>query len=421
MGTHTPTFYYTVARKHIRPNMPTMPVMISAASCVAVSRKETKRARLLAPRLPKNITEKAADCGGYVATHHWGGKYRFTPAQYVAWLDGWQPAWAITFDLCCVEKETKGSPGDNVVERRQLWTREMAELFFSTWPETPWAWSPVIQGFTLDQYKLHACLMAPLIHQMWAYYTMMIEMAEDEEERRQAELRLASFRVAVGSLVGRATPEFIGEVILTIQSIIGKFIALHVLGGSLGYFKALQQIEGVVSYDSSVYNDRFGRDLERQKGLSISQSQYLWQIAQPAYAKKIGRVIGAPQHLRLFPDPEPAQINLAGAYQRVLDTLADGVSAPGQRRALLAGKTSARCVRSASRFDACCFAHPIGHEACDGRLPGRATKRRGNLHGISHITGRARPGGGCVRCRSRAMASTGKARWTASVPVYDRR
>ena len=97
------TFYFTVDADSCGSTastfMPAVPIMLPASSFA-------RRGRLKTPRLPDHITERAADSGGFVATMRWGN-YRYTPAQYVTWLQTWNPTWAATMDYCC-EPEVLG-------------------------------------------------------------------------------------------------------------------------------------------------------------------------------------------------------------------------------------------------------------------------------------------------------------------------
>lgn len=312
-----PLFYYTVSRKDIRSFMPTIPVMISAHSCLS----KGKTIRLLPPNLPSTITQKAADCGGFPVTHFRDGVYPYSHGEYITWLAQYEPQWAATPDLCCVDLETKGNPGASIVKERQEFAKEQAEMLFFTACDVSWAWVPTIQGFTPDEYYTHACMMENLIQQIWCYYQEMAELHMDTDEEEMMLERAANFRVGIGSLVGRK-PDVVREIILTVQSVLGKHVSLHCWGLKKAYLDACQQIRGVVSYDSGAYNNRFGRDLEKQKGLQVTQSRFLWETAQPKYAKGIDKMIGLPQQQPLFvPDQEP--VDLAKAQQLMLDSFAE--------------------------------------------------------------------------------------------------
>ena len=58
-------FYATIDVDSVRPYMSKVPVMLPASSWA--------RKGMPPPKLPAHITERAADCGGFVATKVWGG------------------------------------------------------------------------------------------------------------------------------------------------------------------------------------------------------------------------------------------------------------------------------------------------------------------------------------------------------------
>ena len=91
-------FYYTVSGDDIRDYMPDVPVLLPASSFV--EQRRNGEYYLRKPNLPEHIRQRAADCGGFVASRVWGS-YRYSLAQYVAWLHAWQPQWAAMMDLCC--------------------------------------------------------------------------------------------------------------------------------------------------------------------------------------------------------------------------------------------------------------------------------------------------------------------------------
>ncbi|NHM26934.1 hypothetical protein G7K71_08050 [Desulfofundulus sp. TPOSR] len=135
------TFYATADSDSIRSYIPPVPVMLPASSW---ARKGMKP-----PRLPDHISEKAADCGGFVATKLWGD-YRYTPDQYVEWLSSWNPQWAATMDYCCEDEITTGQSG--LVRYRQQRTTDMAWHFWQHYRDVPWAWVPTVQGWNVDDY-----------------------------------------------------------------------------------------------------------------------------------------------------------------------------------------------------------------------------------------------------------------------------
>src|SRR5450432_2316184 len=163
-----PIFHTTISAKELRPNMPPVPFLLSAASFL---RQDSKgRCSLRKPRYLPESRLRGADCGGFTAAMRWGGHYRFTRDQYLLWLASWDPQWAAVFDMPCLS-ETGGYPGSKVVEERQRWTTAMAWEFWEWHWDAPWTWTPTIQGYTLSEYEQHARELTGLIRQMQAYYT----------------------------------------------------------------------------------------------------------------------------------------------------------------------------------------------------------------------------------------------------------
>ena len=141
-----PIFHTTISAKELRPNMPPVPFLLSAASFL---RQDSKgRCSLGKPRYLPESRVRGADCGGFTAAMHWGGQYRFTPIQYIKWLYEWSPQWAAVFDMPCLS-ESGGYPGPKVVEERQQWTTEMAWRFWELYRDVAFCWVPSIQGYTL--------------------------------------------------------------------------------------------------------------------------------------------------------------------------------------------------------------------------------------------------------------------------------
>lgn len=63
-------FYATIDVDSVRPYMSKVPVMLPASSWA--------RKGMPPPKLPAHITERAADCGEFVATKVWGGVPLYT-------------------------------------------------------------------------------------------------------------------------------------------------------------------------------------------------------------------------------------------------------------------------------------------------------------------------------------------------------
>src|SRR5438270_12972466 len=118
-------FYYTASYDDLRDYMPDVPILVPASSCIQQRRNGSYYLRK--PNVPDHVRRRAADCGGFVASFKWGGKYRYTVEDYVEWLYKWEPSWAATMDYCCEDETTSGKPG--VVRERQQLTTGMAYRF----------------------------------------------------------------------------------------------------------------------------------------------------------------------------------------------------------------------------------------------------------------------------------------------------
>ena len=224
--------------------------------------------RLRAPRIPAHVTRCAADSGGFVATFiH--GDYRYSPAEYVAWLRRWPilPEFAATMDYCC---EREVAPGSEVVRARQARTTAMAYLFWREYKAEPWVWVPTIQGAHGADYVRHARDLRPLIAEMAAYYG-----------------HGSAFRVGVGTLCRRKHSEAVRDILRAVANELPG-VPLHAWG-----VKAMegQLPSAVMSVDSAAWNGRFGRDLTRhreaQRVLGMTQRAYGFRVLLPAYLARI--------------------------------------------------------------------------------------------------------------------------------------
>src|SRR4029077_10844037 len=302
------TFYYSFRPRDIRPaEMGEMAALISAGGCIRTPTKNNPERLIVPHRLPPHITDKAADCGGFKVMKKYQGIYPFSLEDYWTWLDACQPRWAAMWDYCCMATETGASLSPDQVQQNQRNTTDKAWEIWRTYRDTPWAWVPTIQGYTVQQYAQHARQMAPLIHEMWAYYQIWgyYEQFLDSTQEPPTMRRYRAFRVGIGSLVGRDHPIFVRQVVLAIQDILGSFLPLHLWGVKLRYLKSGQQMKGVVSYDSGAFNKRFGKNLEVQKEeqeeLMETQAQHLWRKLQPEYADKVAPTLLLPTYQPLFP------------------------------------------------------------------------------------------------------------------------
>ena len=151
-----PVLHYTVTRNEIRPYMPAVPVVVSAAGYCF---KGEKGYYLRPPPLPEHVVTRGADCGGFVATTRWGGCYRFKPRYYANWLMKWRPQWVAVIDLCCLDLDERGMPcypGKEEVKRRQKFCTAMAHHFWAVFQHLPLTWVVTIQGWHPEEYVRHA-------------------------------------------------------------------------------------------------------------------------------------------------------------------------------------------------------------------------------------------------------------------------
>jgi hypothetical protein len=291
------TLYYTVSANDLRANMPAQAVLLSAASFY---RPRKTMANPL--RMPKalaqartSVTLRGADCGAFTATMHWGGSYRFSDLDSIAWLYQWLPHWAATKDLCCLSP-TRDDPGRAVIQERQDFTTMMAERFWDCYHDVPWAWCPTITGFSITDFEQHARRLTPLIREMMAYYSDPGRWTEEEEEYEQ---QCTAFRVGVGNLCGRS-PKFVLEVVSCIESIIGIDVPLHLWATKLKTLQAGKALPDVVSCDTGAWNGLWGKAHEKRRKSKLTETEYSWHVAYPAYNQKIQQALQKPQQTSLF-------------------------------------------------------------------------------------------------------------------------
>lgn len=253
------TFYATVDSDSIMSYMPDVPYMLPASSWA--------RKKMRSPKLPSHVTHTAADCGGYVATKVWGD-YRYSPREYVDWLETFGPRWAATMDYCC-------EPDLPVVTRdRQKRTTEMAYRFWEDYADAPWVWVPTIQGWEVRDYIHHARELRPLITEMAAHYG-------------------DGFRVGIGTLCRRADNDTIRMVVKAVAWELPG-IPLHLWGvKQRALTTALTQ--RVASVDSAAWKGMLGYHLSEWKRPGMTQRSYSYLVALPRYLQALDdRLSGGP-------------------------------------------------------------------------------------------------------------------------------
>ncbi len=265
------TFYATLDADSIRSYIPAVPVLLPASSWA--------RKGLRPPQLPPQLTDRAADCGGFVATlrHR---QYKYSPAQYVGWLHTWGPQWAATMDRCC-EPETAATAG--IVALRQAWTTRMAWHFWRRYRAVPWVWVPTVQGWHLADYVRHARDLAPLAAEMAAAYGPG-----------------SPFRVGIGTLCRRASAAQIRAIVQAVAAELPG-VGFHLWGVKLSVLQDRAALpEAVVSVDSAAWNGLFGTDREAWRASGLSQRQWAYTVALPAYQRKVARALTQPKQGVLF-------------------------------------------------------------------------------------------------------------------------
>lgn len=266
-------FYATIARDTVRPYMPTnIRILLPASSFY-------DNGKLYRPVLPDApFTDRAADCGGFVATRIWGD-YRYTPDQYVEWLHTWRPTWAATMDYCCEDEITSGRHG--IVRERQQRTSDMAWHFWNSYRDLPYVWVPTIQGWHVDDYRRHAEEMKPLVEQMAAHYG----------ER---------FRVGIGTLCRRASTEQIHAVVNAVsRALPGR--GIHLWGVKQGAIRSRIGLPSdVVSVDSAAWNGLYGRDIEKYRESGMREAEYAYRVNLPRYIARFEEACREPKQIPLF-------------------------------------------------------------------------------------------------------------------------
>lgn len=266
-------FYFTVASGRLNVVMPgDVAYMLPASSW--------SRDNMRKPNLPRHVKRVAADCGGFVATRIWGD-YRYTPDEYVKWLETFNPVWAATMDYCCEDELTSQKHG--IIRERQNKTTEMAYQFWRDYPSTPWQWVVTIQGWNTEDYVYHARQLKPLLNDMR-------KIAGNE------------WRIGIGTLCNRASAKVIQEVVYRVSEVLSD--PLHLWGVKLSVLKSPLLLKNVVSVDSAVWHGGFASDSKQKraemKRYGLSQREHDYLIALPRYRRKVERTADMDKQMRLF-------------------------------------------------------------------------------------------------------------------------
>lgn len=230
------------------------------------------------PRVPLQMTIRAADWGGYRVVRDWQGKPPFSPEQYVSWLSQWQPEWAAAWDYPC--GDTSAAESLQVVRSRQDETTLMAWYFWHHYKHVQWCWTVTIQGYTTEDYQRHAEELMPLIMKMREYY----------HENR-------AFRVGIGSLVGRK-PTNVKNIIDAVARVLPANIGFHAWGLKKKVLESPLGFPRVKSSDTGAYGQRFGGNIEEYKQRSEPQREIVFHEKLPTYTQSIYRTTSLPKQYR---------------------------------------------------------------------------------------------------------------------------
>ncbi len=259
-------FYFTIARSDLRQYMPDVPALFPASSYFVGG-------KLKIPKIPSHVVTRAGDCGGFVFAQK-GGGYGFSIRELADWYAAIGVTWGAMLDYPC-EREVCTSTR----ERQRLTSLRIHQIWYGYRTE-PFIWVPTIQGFTADEYRLHARELAPVITDMQQFYG-------------------EGFRVGIGSLCRRTRVSEIQEIVATVGRELPG-VPLHLWGVKLTLFKNRTALHPqIISADSAAWNGAFGRDLDTQRterrALGLTKGRYFYEIALPRYQAKIEKALNAPK------------------------------------------------------------------------------------------------------------------------------
>lgn len=267
----TVTFYATTDADSIRDYMPAAPVMLPIASWW---RRNVNLDR--PPTLPAHVGPIAVDTGSFSLAQKFsdGYPFGFTPASIVSWCRHVQPEWVALPDWPMEGRDLEDRA------RLQRRTTDTAWLMASTYPDEAWAWSPVIQGWTVDESLRHAIEMADLCYSLREHY---------------ARRGTPGFRVSIGSICRRDAVGDIRDVVEALAAVLPD-LPLHLFGVKLDLMLGALALPGaVISLDSAAWNGRFGHDLEQYRDQPFNQREYAWRVAYPAYVRRLATNLARPK------------------------------------------------------------------------------------------------------------------------------
>lgn len=264
-------FYPTISRNELK-WLQYDHVLLTASSFAAenIRNGTISRKGIAKVNLPIPIKDDFRDCGGFVASFKYGGKYPYTEKQYLDWLYECPPTRAAMMDLCC-EEELISRRG--IVKERQDITTENAYHFWREYKHAPWIWVPTLQGWNVKDYLYHVSCMKKLIYEMNAFYP--------------------DFRVGIGTLCHRATPKMIHSIVCAINKELPG-INFHLWGVKKTMLTSdIMLPDSVISVDSAAFNGMWGRGREEWKmarksdGTRYKQGEYSLRVKLPRYMEDI--------------------------------------------------------------------------------------------------------------------------------------
>lgn len=262
------TFYATIDHRQVKPCMTATHVMLPASAWAAV--------KFRPPTLPEDVIA-VSDSGAYRALQI--GGYSFTIEQYVNWLNTFRPRWAATRDYVCAFADEQ-----TVIERQQF-TSDQAWQMWRVYPDVPWKWTPVIQGWTVEEYRCHARELRPLIQDM----------------RRKGHSEV----VGIGTLKVRDGGAEVSRIVHAVADALPG-IPFHLFGVSLKFIKARDgYFPQTASIDTSLWDGRCGHKARHaanaeQMRLGLSRMEHGYNVALPRYLQKVETALSSPKQLSLL-------------------------------------------------------------------------------------------------------------------------
>lgn len=129
---------------------------------------------------------------------------------------------------------------------------------------------------------------------MRMYATYQDAGSRDEEHEQQESV----FRVGIGSLCGRA-PLLVQEIVHTVRAVLG-YVPFHLWGTKLGFLRSPNDLAGIVSLDTAVWNNLWGPEHEARRRSGLSEAQYCWDVSYPFYEQRVRAALQQPKFASLI-------------------------------------------------------------------------------------------------------------------------